>query len=118
MSNLPKVLIVLALSMLGSNVAMADWQADAANLSSNAGIDTASAINSFLNDINKFQPPTPCVDTNQETFTMGTPAALNCGSGSGSGGSGGGAGGAGGLGGGSAPIQNQESGSGQTFDHM
>ena len=118
MSKLPKVLILLAVSLLGTNVAMADWQADAANLSSNAGIDTASAINTFLNDINKFQPPQPCIDTSQQTFTLGTPAQLNCGGGSGAGGSGG-AGGLGGGGGpGGGPVQNQETGTGHTFDHM
>ncbi|MGD9592510.1 MAG: hypothetical protein AB7V32_08325 [Candidatus Berkiella sp.] len=113
MSNLPKVLVIMAISVLCSN-AMADWQADAAHLSSETGVDTATPINALKNDIDKFMPPQPCIDKNPQTFTLGTPATLSCGSGSSSGGAGGGSS----VGGGGSTVEQQQQGSGKAFDIM
>ncbi len=108
MSNLPKVLLIMAMSVLGSN-AMADWQADAAHLSAE-GIDSATAINALKSDLDKFMPPPPCIDKDPATFTLGTPATLAC-SGSSSSGSP------------SAPpsdstIDEQKRSTGKVFDQM
>ncbi len=115
MSNLSKALVVIAISFVSTNV-LADWQADAAHLSSETGVDTMTAINDLKNELDKFRPPQPCVDKDPQTFTLGTPATLACAGGSGSGGSvpGGGMPG----GGAGSTVDEQGKGTGKTFDIM
>ncbi len=116
MSNLPKVLVIMAFSVLW-NTARADWQADAAHLAepppNGGGIDTTTPINELKNDLDKFKPPQPCVDKNPQTYTLGSPATLNCGSGSGSSSSGGATGKPS-----DSTVDQQQKGSGKTFDIM